>query len=103
MVFAAEGISFGVTSEWEGACCAVIRPEAVTISPQPERTEDINCVSGTVADVIDRGPVYSIVLDTPARLNCLVSRASTEGSRTEPGQRVYACFRPSAVHLIREM
>ena len=102
MVFAAEGISFGVPSEWEGACCAVIRPEAVTISAQPERTGNVNCVSGTVVDVIDRGPVVSVALDMPARLNCLVSRASIDGSRPEPGQRVYACFRASAVHLLRE-
>jgi len=101
-VFKGEGIAFNVVAQEEGPCCAVVRPEVVSISARPESLEGTNYISGTVADVIDKGPVCSIILEVPARLDCLVSRASMENLRPRPGETLHACFKASAIHLLRE-
>ena len=101
-VFAGEGISFRVVAEGEGSCCAVIRPELITLSDHERSDSDVNCISAKVVDVLDKGALYSVALEVPARLSSLVSRVSMDTLHARPGQSVYACFDAGAVHLLRE-
>ena len=100
MVFSTEGVAFRVQGEKEGACCAVIRPEVISVSAEPVLSEEFDCLPGDVVESADRGPVCSVTLSLPARLSCLIPRATAEDLHLKPGQRAHASFKPSAVNLI---
>ena len=101
-LFSTVGIEFSVTTDHEGAACAVVRPEAIALSLVPVLRAGINCLPGKIVDLIDRGSSWSLTLEMPAGLTCLVSRASAEELQPRAGQEVYACFKTSSVHVLPE-
>lgn len=79
-----------------------IRPENVTLSLHPEVTTSArNTFQSRVTRITPRGPVLRVELDCGFFLSAYVTARSREELGLEEGRIVFASFKATAVHLIR--
>lgn len=90
--FAASGIA--------GEVVATLHAEDVIVSQEPFASSARNCLSGTVSEIIPFGSTVRVILDVGFPLTALLTRESCHDLHLEPGSRVYATFKASAVHVI---
>jgi spermidine/putrescine transport system ATP-binding protein len=77
----------------------MIRPEQVRVSAAPE--DSTSAVSGTLREVIFRGPVVHVALTTPRGPTVvahLTDVRSLDG--LAPGDEAWACWQPDAAYLV---
>ena len=94
------GPSFFAASGIVGEVVATLHAEDVILSGEPFASSARNCLSGTVSEVIPSGSTVRVILDVGFLLTALLTRESCRDLRLEPGSRVYATFKASAVHVI---
>ena len=92
MFFAASGIT--------GDVVATLHAEDVILSKAPFASSARNCLSGTVTEIVPSGSTVQVFLDVGFPLIALLTRESCRELYLEPGSRVYATFKASAVHVI---
>jgi tungstate transport system ATP-binding protein len=82
-----------------------IRPEHVIISlTNPEAaTSTRNIFSGTVSKIIQLGLFTKVYLDCGFSLVASITNQSLESLALQPGIRVYASFKATAVHVFRKV
>ena len=78
-----------------------VRPEAVTVSKEPERDSARNHFKGKI---VSAGPwrlEYRLVVDCGFSITAAVTRRSAEALGLEPGAEVHVSFKATAAHLIK--
>ncbi len=96
----AAGPSFFAASDIVGDVVATLHAEDVILSAEPFASSAHNGLPGTVAEIIPSGSTIRVILDAGFPLTALLTRESCHELRLEPGSRVYATFKASAVHVI---
>ncbi|UCB43303.1 MAG: ABC transporter ATP-binding protein [Dehalococcoidales bacterium] len=94
-----EAVSDCAAGEQVHAC---IRSEEVTLALSRHSTSARNTFSGEIARIITTGPVARVEIDCGFRLVALVTKRSVEEMALETGKQVYASFKATAVHVIRQ-
>ncbi|MBT3389513.1 MAG: ABC transporter ATP-binding protein [Chloroflexi bacterium] len=79
-----------------------LRPEDVTLWEQADLPPSSarNVIRGHVKQILPSGPLVRVVLDCGFMLVALVTRSSAQTMCLEPGAKVTATFKASAVHII---
>ncbi len=94
------GPYFYAVSNIFGEVIATLHAEDVILSQAPFVSSARNCLYGTVSEVVPFGSTVRIILDVGFPLTALLTRESCRDLNLEPGSRVYATFKASAVHVI---
>ncbi len=94
------GPVFFAASSIFGKVVATLHAEDVILSQEPFASSARNCLMGTVSEIIPFGSTVRVILDVGFPLTALLTRESCRDLYLEPGSRVYATFKASAVHVI---
>jgi molybdate transport system ATP-binding protein len=94
------GPSFFTASGIVGEVVATLHAEDVILSGEPFASSARNCLPGTVSEIIPFGSTVRVILDVGFPLTALLTRESCRDLHLEPGSKVYATFKASAVHVI---
>ena len=95
-----DGTTFFAASGITGDVVATLHAEDVILSEAPFASSARNCLFGAVTEVIPAGSTVRVVLDAGFPLTALLTRESCRELHLEPGSRVCATFKASAVHVI---
>lgn len=96
-----DGTTFFAASGVIGDIVATLHAEDVILSKAPFASSARNCLLGTVTEIIPTGSTVRIILDVGFLLTALLTRISCHELYLEPGSRVYATFKASAVHVMQ--
>ena len=99
-VTAGSGVSFAAVSDVTGDVVATLHAEDVILSAAPFASSARNCLPGSVQGVIPCGSTVRVVLDVGVPLVALLTRESCGELGLAPGERVFATFKASAVHVV---
>ncbi len=85
-----------------GRVHVVIRPEDIVLSKKPPiQTSARNVYEAVVENLLDRGPIYLVVMDVMGiRLKSYITRGALEDLRIKPGDKVYAYFKASSIRIL---
>lgn len=95
----APGVDIHAISPEQGKVNLTIRPEDIIISHQPLTSSAQNSLPGTVLQMYNLGPLVKLTIDSGVTLTVLLSKQSVEEMALRPGQKVWATFKASAVHV----
>jgi len=95
-----QGPAFSAASDIIGDVVATLHAEDVILSKAPFDSSARNCLSGTVSEVIPSGSTVRVILDAGFPLTALLTRESCRSLSLEPGSKLYATFKATAVHVI---
>ncbi len=99
-VFRGAGQEFRVGATGiKGSCYAAIRPEDFLVSLEPVSSAKYNCLAGRITGIVDKGATFSVRVNVPPELSCLIMRHAFQPLALQTGQQVYLAFPPSSVHL----
>ena len=93
---AAPGTARAVSSDGAVVCC---RPEDVMLTQ--ERPADGLVLSGTIREVIPRGPIYEVSVDAGISVVALLSKREFAHLRSNPGDSVYVQIVEASTHILR--
>ncbi|MFA5001462.1 MAG: ATP-binding cassette domain-containing protein [Methanolinea sp.] len=94
------GPVFYASSRVSGDVVAALHAEDVIVSVAPFASSARNCLYGTVLEIIAFGSTIRVIIDVGFPLTALLTRESCHELHIEPGSRVYATFKATAVHVI---
>lgn len=83
-----------------GNVVATLPPEDVILSTEPFISSARNCLEGTVTEIIPNGSTVTVRVDAGFPLTALLTRKSCREMQLAAGNRVYATFKATAVHII---
>ena len=98
--FQGDGIALDVVAEREGPAHAVIRPEDILLSLTDAPSSARNHLEGHVARLERLGPVTMVHLDVGRPLLASVTTASADEMGLQPGTRLMAAVKATAVLLV---
>jgi tungstate transport system ATP-binding protein len=82
-----------------------IHPDDITLHSgtdfEKNKTSARNCIIGTVTVTTLSGPFVLVTLDCGFPLKVIVTRRSVEDLGIQPGKEMQACFKASAVHVMK--
>jgi len=81
--------------------CACIRPEDITLALSRISSSARNSFEGEIAWLVNMGPLTRVELQCGFPLVAMVTRRSAEEMGLTKGQKVYAAFKATGVHVIR--
>jgi tungstate transport system ATP-binding protein len=81
-------------------CC--IRPENIAITTG-DAGENKNIFAGQITRVYSMGPFLRLTLDCGFALVSLMTRESFSEMGLNEGDKIYASFKPAAVHLMPKL
>lgn len=97
---AAEDLDISALSNYmEGQAKVFIRPENITISRTSLKSSARNNVKGRIVKITNLGPTVRVELDKG--LKALITKNSSEELGLKIGDKVYASFKATSVHLSR--
>ena len=79
---------------------ACIRPEEITLAKVKEPTSARNIFNGEITRIVLFGPLARIELDCGFPLVALITKRSAEEMNLQAGERIYASFKATGVHVI---
>jgi len=91
-----------VVTPLRGRLRASLRPEDILISKEPLSSPTLNCLTGTVSRISDRGSIVYITVNVPPEFTCLVLHRSFEEMNLEEKQKVFIAFKESAVNIFAD-
>ncbi|NMB78083.1 MAG: ATP-binding cassette domain-containing protein [Methanomicrobiales archaeon] len=94
------GQAFFAASEVTGPVIATLHSEDIIVSREPFASSARNCLAATVVEILPAGTTVRVIMDAGFFLTAALTRESCRDLDLEPGSRVYATFKASAVHLI---
>jgi len=77
-----------------------VRPENITLALTRASSSARNSFAGEITQVVSHGPLTRIEVDCGFPLVALVTKRSTEELNLEGGNKVYATFKATGVHII---
>jgi len=101
ITLATGGTIFAVSEYHDGAVKAFVRPEDIILSESRGADSSArNVMSGRITGLRDIGPLTRVKLDTG--LVALITKQSRESLGLQIGQEVYATFKATSVHVVRQ-
>ena len=95
------GDSISAVSEYQdGAVKVFLRPEEIILSEHKEDSSARNVIKGRINELQDVGPLTHIKLDIG--LIAHITKQSRESIGLQKGDEVYATFKATSVHVVRE-
>lgn len=82
--------------------CACIRPEEITLVKTKELTSARNMFSGEITRIVVFGPFARVEIHCGLPLISLITKKSVEEMNLKTGDRVYASFKATGVHIIKK-
>jgi tungstate transport system ATP-binding protein len=82
--------------------CACIRPEEITLVKTKESTSARNTFSGEITRIVLFGPFARVELYCGFPLISLITKKSAEEMNLQTGDRIYASFKATGVHVIKK-
>lgn len=82
--------------------CASVRTEDITLALSPASSSARNSFIGEITRVVLAGPLIRVEMDCGFPLIALVTKRSAEELDLEKGKQVYATFKATGVHVIKE-
>ncbi len=79
---------------------ACIRPEEITLARVRDSTSARNTFSGEITRIVLFGPLARVELDCGFPLVALITKRSAEEMNLRAGDRLYASFKATGVHVI---
>jgi molybdate/tungstate transport system ATP-binding protein len=99
----AEGVELKVSERIDAPECTVaVRPEDISISFSPTRSEAENVLKGTIVEFADQGPTVSIIVDAGLIFSVTMTKSSFVEKSLEIGQEVWLAFKGAAVKVIEQ-
>jgi tungstate transport system ATP-binding protein len=80
---------------------ACIRPEEITLAKVKELTSARNIFLGEITRIVLFGPLARVELDCGFPLVALITKKSAEEMNLREGNRLYASFKATGVHVIK--
>ena len=80
---------------------ACVRPEEITLARTKESTSARNTFNGDITRIVLFGPLARIELDCGFPLVALITKRSAEEMNLQTGDRIYASFKATGVHVIK--
>lgn len=99
VVFTGEGLEMVVVTDRRGPAHAAIRPEEILVSCEPVRSSARNVFFGTISELVDRGVLVYVFVESAAAFSAAVTRPAAEEMGLARGRTVYLAFKASAVHV----
>lgn len=84
----------------EGKVKAFLRPENIILSKTKLESSARNSVDGKIINITQFGPTFRIYMDN--NLSALVTKQAIEELGLKIGQKVYASFKATNIHIIRQ-
>jgi tungstate transport system ATP-binding protein len=81
---------------------ACVRPEEITLARTKESTSARNTFLGEITRIVLFGPLARIELDCGFPLVALITKRSAEEMGLQIGNRIYASFKATGVHVIKK-
>ena len=100
--FCSGGLELDVIAEAEGVAHAVIRPEDILLSTAPLPVSVRNRIEATVTRLETVGPVVTVHLDAGRDLMATVTVPTAAELGLQPGGRVWAGIKATAIHLVQD-
>jgi len=94
------GPEFFAVSPVSGEVVATLHAEDVIVSEAPFASSARNSLFGTVSEIIPFGNTVRVILDVGFPLMALLTRESCADLHLAQGEKVYATFKATAVHVI---
>lgn len=94
------GTIFAVAEYRDGAVKAFVRPEDIILSGSKGGCSTQNVLNGRITELQDIGPLTRVKLDTG--LVAHITKQSRESLELQIGQEIYATFKATSVHVVRE-
>jgi molybdate/tungstate transport system ATP-binding protein len=91
---------FAVSEYQDGAVKVFLRPEEIFLSERKEDSRARNVIKGRINELQDIGPLTHIKLDIG--LIAHITKQSRESIGLQRGNEVYATFKATSVHVVRE-
>ena len=82
--------------------CACIRPEEITLVKTKESTSARNTFSGEITRIVLFGPFARVEMYCGFPLVSLITKKSAEEMNLQTGERIYASFKATGVHIIKK-
>jgi ABC-type Fe3+/spermidine/putrescine transport system ATPase subunit len=99
----AEGVELKVSESIDATECIIaVRPEDVSISFSPIRSEAVNVLKGTIVEFADQGPTVSIIVDAALSFSVIMTKSSFVEKNHEIGQEVWIAFKNGSVKVIEQ-
>ncbi len=80
---------------------ACVRPEEITLARTKESTSARNTFLGEITRIVLFGPLARVELDCGFLLVALITKRSAEEMNLQIGNRIYASFKATGVHVIK--
>lgn len=80
---------------------AGIRPEEITLARTKESTSARNTFNGEITRIVLFGPLARVELNCGFPLVALITKRSAEEMNLQTGDRIYASFKATGVHVIK--
>jgi len=81
---------------------ACIRPEEITLARAKEPTSARNIFNGEIIRIVLFGPLARVEMDCGFPLVALITKRSAEEMNLQTGNRIYASFKATGVHVIKK-
>ncbi|MEA4924344.1 MAG: tungstate ABC transporter ATP-binding protein WtpC [Syntrophomonadaceae bacterium] len=92
-------INLRVITDLKGKVRVAIRSEDIIIAGDKLFSSAQNTIPARIAEIIPRGPYFKVVLDAGISLVAVITRQALEEMKLEPGKKVWAVFKTTAVHV----
>jgi len=79
---------------------ALIRPEDIIISREPQRTSARNNIEGVITKIVNLGAIVRIEID--GELVAFTTKQSAEELGLDTGEHIHASFKSTAVHVLKK-
>jgi len=83
--------------------CACVRPEDITLALSKVSSSARNSFAGEITWIVSMGPLTRVEIDCGFPLVALVTKRSAEELGLEKGKHVFATFKATGVHVIKEI
>ncbi|HZK42742.1 MAG TPA: tungstate ABC transporter ATP-binding protein WtpC [Syntrophomonadaceae bacterium] len=95
-------VSISVVSELEGKVQFAIRPEDIIITREKFSSSARNMLDVQIIKILPQGAFVKLILDAGIPLVVLVTKQAVEEMQLETGQKAFAVFKASAVHVFKK-
>jgi ABC-type Fe3+/spermidine/putrescine transport system ATPase subunit len=81
-------------------CCIGLRPEDVTVSPEPPDSDKLNRAKGIIIDYADLGPLVTVDIDAGLLVKAVVAKRRFLEMGLDQSDEVWLSFAPELVKIL---
>ncbi|MFH1874516.1 MAG: tungstate ABC transporter ATP-binding protein WtpC [Pseudomonadota bacterium] len=97
--FESNGLRIQINTELEGSCYISLPAEEIILSKEKITSSARNCLNGKIVEILPRGRLREVIVDVGQNLATLLTPRSIEEMNLAVGEKIWATFKTSAVHV----